>query len=75
MKLMQPAPFASDALASGTVIATNDHAAGRGDDHHAEEQRMLGHRVSDEALEAASGAPILGVPTVFHVTYCFGCPR
>jgi hypothetical protein len=75
MKLMRPTPFASDALASGTVVATNDHAGERGDDHRAEEQQILGQRVSDEALEAAAGAPVLAVPTVFHVTYCFGCPR
>jgi hypothetical protein len=74
MKLMRPMPVTSDTLASGTVIATNDHAGARGNDHHAEEQQILGHLVSDEALEAAVTAPTLGIPTLHHVTYCFGCP-
>jgi hypothetical protein len=75
MTPMRPTSFASDAFASGTVMATNDRPGARGEDHRAEEQQILDHRISDEALEAASGAPVLGVPTVFHVTYCFGCPR
>jgi hypothetical protein len=29
--------------------------------------------VSDEAVEAASVAPV-GLPTLMHNTYCFACP-
>jgi hypothetical protein len=29
--------------------------------------------ITDEALEAASGARMGGQPTLLH-TYCFGCP-
>ncbi len=38
------------------------------------EEETLTCEVSDDALEAASGTPGGGVPTLFHNTYCFGCP-
>lgn len=43
------------------------------DYHQTEEETLIGE-VSDDALEAASGTPTRGVPTLFHNTYCFGCP-
>jgi hypothetical protein len=64
---------ACDALPSGRCNAVNDDADERGDPHGKEEQILAG-RISDQALEAALRAPTLGVPTVFHLTYCFSCP-
>jgi hypothetical protein len=34
---------------------------------------ILRDEVSDEAVEAASVAPV-GLPTLMHNTYCFTCP-
>jgi hypothetical protein len=38
-------------------------------------EEALTYQASDEELEAAAGTPMRGVPTVFHVTHCFGCPN
>ena len=38
-----------------------------------DEEIILRDEVSDEAIEAASVAP-LGLPTLMHNTYCFACP-
>jgi hypothetical protein len=38
-----------------------------------DEETILREEVSDEALEAACGAP-QGLPTLMHNTYCFACP-
>jgi len=46
----------------------NDHDEGKQD--HA----VPASEISDEALEGAAAIPLRGVPTVFHATYCFGCP-
>jgi hypothetical protein len=43
-------------------------------DYQQTEEETLTCEVSDDALEAASGTPGRGVPTLFHNTYCFGCP-
>ncbi len=43
-------------------------------DYQKTEEETLTCEVSDDALEAASGTPRGGVPTLFHNTYCFGCP-
>ncbi len=43
-------------------------------DYQQTEQESLTCEVSDDALEAASGMSGRGVPTLFHSTYCFGCP-
>jgi len=54
------------------VDAANDHAnepgGGYADEH------LFAQEISDEALEAAMAAPTLCIPTLHHVTYCFGCP-
>lgn len=36
-------------------------------------EEAFGREVSDEALEAASDATQLRLPTLFHSSYCFGC--
>jgi hypothetical protein len=41
-------------------------------DYHQTEEESLTGEVSDDALEAASGT--WGGPTLFRITYCFGCP-
>lgn len=38
-------------------------------------EQILKFDPSDEALEAAAEADIHGLPTLFHATYCFGCPN
>ncbi len=43
-------------------------------DYQQTEEETFTCEVSDDALEAASGTPGGGVPTLFHNTYCFGCP-
>ena len=43
-------------------------------DYQQTEEETLTYEVSDDALEAASGTPDRGAPTLFHSTYCFGCP-
>ena len=43
-------------------------------DHDQTEEEARTCEVSDDALEAASGAPARGNPTLFQTTYCFGCP-
>jgi len=42
--------------------------------HHQTEEEARTCEVSDDALEAASGASARGNPTLFQTTYCFGCP-
>ena len=37
------------------------------------DEEILRDEVSDEAIEAASVAPIR-LPTLMHNTYCFACP-
>jgi hypothetical protein len=41
-------------------------------DYHQTEEGTLTCEISDDALEAPSGTR--GGPTLFHSTYCFGCP-
>jgi hypothetical protein len=41
-------------------------------DYQQTEEETLTSEVSDDALEAASGTP--SGPTLFRITYCFGCP-
>ncbi len=43
-------------------------------DYQLTEEETLTCEVSDDALEAASGTRGQGAPTLFHNTYCFGCP-
>ncbi len=43
-------------------------------DRQQTEEEALTWEVADDALEAASGTPARGTPTLFHNTYCFGCP-
>ena len=43
-----------------------------GDDRINEE--ILELELSDETLEAAAQTDMHGVPTLFHLTYCFSCP-
>ena len=50
----------------------NDNTNNLGHDQAEEEARTC--EVSDDALEAASGASARGNPTLFQATYCFGCP-
>jgi len=50
----------------------NDTNNNLGHDQTEEEARNC--EVSDDALEAASGASARGNPTLFQTTYCFGCP-
>jgi hypothetical protein len=38
-----------------------------------DEEIVFRDEVSDEALEAASVAPV-GLPTLMHNTYCYACP-
>jgi hypothetical protein len=54
------------------VDAANDDANEPGGGRAAE--HVLAPQISDEALEAAVAAPMLCIPTLHHVTYCFGCP-
>ena len=67
----------SGAFGGRAVDAANDNAneigGGRGEEHLLA-QEILAYEISDEALEAAVAAPTLGIPTLHHVTYCFGCP-
>jgi hypothetical protein len=37
-------------------------------------EQLLKLEFPDEALEAAAEADVHGLPTLFHVTYCFSCP-
>jgi hypothetical protein len=37
------------------------------------DEEIVRDEVSDEAIEAASVAPV-GLPTLMHNTYCFACP-
>ena len=63
--------------ANGRLIPSYCVADSRGDsdlDYQKTEEETLTCEVSDDALEAASGTPCRGVPTLFHNTYCFGCP-
>jgi hypothetical protein len=60
------------AFGGRTVDAANDNADEIGDGRA--DKELFGHEISDEALEAALAAPTLGIPTLHHVTYCFGCP-
>jgi hypothetical protein len=62
----------SSAFIRRAVAAATDNADETGDCRADEE--LLGREISDEALEALSAAPTLGIPTLHHVTYCFGCP-
>ena len=43
------------------------------DPNQTDEEIILRDEVSDEAVEAASIAPV-GLPTLMHNTYCFACP-
>jgi len=43
-------------------------------DHDQTEEEARNCEVSDDTLEAASGASARGNPTLFQTTYCFGCP-
>ncbi len=43
-------------------------------DYKQTEEETRTWEVSDDALEAASDELGRGVPTLFHSTYCFGCP-
>jgi hypothetical protein len=60
-------------LGRRAIGAANDRANELGD-CRADEEQGLAHQISDGALEAALAAPMLGIPTLHHVTYCFGCP-
>ena len=37
-------------------------------------EQLLKLELPDEALEAAAEPDVHGLPTLFHVTYCFSCP-
>ena len=43
-------------------------------DHQIDEEMILRHEVSDEALEAAALVALGGLPTLMYRTYCFACP-
>ncbi len=43
-------------------------------DHDQTEEEARTCEVSDDTLEAASGTSARWAPTLFHTTYCFGCP-
>ena len=49
-----------------------------GDNDHELDQtheQLIKLELPDEALEAAAEADVHGLPTLFHVTYCFSCPN
>ena len=46
----------------------------RHDSHDKINEEILELDLSDEALEAAAQTDMHGVPTLFHLTYCFSCP-
>jgi hypothetical protein len=60
------------AVTGRTVAAATDDADEIGDGRA--DGDLLGREISDEALEALLAAPTLCIPTLHHVTYCFGCP-
>jgi hypothetical protein len=62
----------SGAVTRRTVAAATDDADEIGDGRADEE--LLAHEITDDALEAALAAPTPCIPTLHHVTYCFGCP-
>jgi hypothetical protein len=43
-------------------------------DHQIDEEMILRHEVSDEALEAAALVALGGLPTLMYRTYCFARP-
>jgi hypothetical protein len=53
----------------------NSHADDPDSDCDQANEEALRRELSDEALEAASDATKLALPTLFHSTYCFGCPE
>jgi hypothetical protein len=43
-------------------------------DHQIDEEMIFRDEVSDEAVEAAAGIALGGLPTMMYHTYCFTCP-
>jgi len=43
-------------------------------DHQIDEETILIDEISDEAVEAAAGVALGGLPTIMDRTYCFACP-